>query len=125
MLDEDVRILNSIEKHYRIKELKPIIGLSDRSLRRLFDGEPGIVVLPHEFCRNKRKYELWRIGKNTTRGNSLNRTRRLSVDSYPLRGLSGSLQHGWHLSRPFGHISEWNRLHIECDRRGQFSVDMD
>jgi hypothetical protein len=47
----------SIEKHYRFKELKPIMGLSDRSLRRLFEREPGVLVLPHPICRNKRKYE--------------------------------------------------------------------
>jgi hypothetical protein len=49
--------VSGIEKHYRIKELKPITGLSERSLRRLFADEPGIVVLPHEICRRKRKYE--------------------------------------------------------------------
>ena len=47
----------SLEKHYRYKELKPLMGLSDRSLRRLFEQEPGVVVLPHEICRKKRKYE--------------------------------------------------------------------
>ncbi len=46
-----------IEKHYRYRELKPITGHSDRSLRRLFEHEPGVVVLPHEICREKRKYE--------------------------------------------------------------------
>jgi hypothetical protein len=46
-----------IEKHYRYKDLKPLTGLSDRSLRRLFEREPGVVILPHEILRNKRKYE--------------------------------------------------------------------
>ena len=46
-----------IEKHYRYKELKPLTGLSDRSLRRLFEREPGVIVLPHRVCRNTRKYE--------------------------------------------------------------------
>ena len=60
-------VVNTIEKHYRIKELKPIIGLSDRSLRRLFDNEPGVVVLPHETCRNKRKYETMLIPESIVR----------------------------------------------------------
>jgi hypothetical protein len=47
----------TLEKHYRYKELKPVLGLSDRSLRRLFGDEPGVVVLPHTICRKKRKYE--------------------------------------------------------------------
>lgn len=47
----------SLEKHYRYKDLRPLIGLSDRSLRRLFEQEPGVVVLPRQICRKKRKYE--------------------------------------------------------------------
>ncbi len=49
--------VTGIEKHYRYKELRPLTGLSDRSLRRLFESEPGVVVLPHTICRNKRKYD--------------------------------------------------------------------
>ena len=45
------------EKPYRYKELRPLTGLSDRSLRRLFEGEPGVVILPHTICRKKRKYD--------------------------------------------------------------------
>jgi hypothetical protein len=50
-------IFTGIEKHYRYKELRPLTGLSDRSLRRLFEDEPGVVVLPHAICRKKRKYD--------------------------------------------------------------------
>jgi len=56
MIDPPANV-TGIEKHYRYKELKPLTGLSDRSLRRLFEGEFGVVVLPHTICRNKRKYE--------------------------------------------------------------------
>lgn len=56
-----------IEKHYRYKELKPITGLSDRSLRRLFEREPGVVVFPHEVCRSKRKYDLVLIPESVVR----------------------------------------------------------
>jgi hypothetical protein len=57
IMSEQTPNVTGIERHYRYKELKLITGLSDSSLRRLFDGEPGVVVLPHAICRKKRKYE--------------------------------------------------------------------
>jgi hypothetical protein len=56
-MSEQTSNATSIEKHCRYKELRLLLGLSDRSLRRLFEHEPGVVVLPHEICRKKRKYE--------------------------------------------------------------------
>lgn len=56
MGESDAKVV-SIEQHYRFRDLKEKFHLSDRSLRRLFADEPGVVVLPHEICRKKRKYE--------------------------------------------------------------------
>jgi hypothetical protein len=56
-MSEQTPNVTGIEKHYRYKELKLITGFSDRSLRRLFEREPGVVVLPHEICRNRKKYQ--------------------------------------------------------------------
>ena len=38
----------AIEKHYRVKELCSILGLSDRSVRRLIASEADVVVLPEK-----------------------------------------------------------------------------
>lgn len=66
-MSEQASNVTGIERHYRYKELKPIMGLSERSLRRLFDGEPGVVVMPHEICRKKRKYETVMIPESVVK----------------------------------------------------------
>ncbi len=50
-----------IEKHYRIKELVKLTGFSDRTLRRMFSEEPGVVVLTQIKKRSVRKYAAMSI----------------------------------------------------------------
>jgi len=47
-----------IEKHYRLKEVRQFLPVSERTLRRLLDQEPDIPVLPQKKSRSKRIYKV-------------------------------------------------------------------
>jgi hypothetical protein len=57
----------AIEKHYRVKELCSILGLSDRSVRRLIASEADVVVLPGKKARFKRAYQTSLVPESVVR----------------------------------------------------------
>jgi hypothetical protein len=51
----------AFEKHYSVKELANLWNLSDRTIRRMFVGEPGVVEWGTCERRMKRAYKTLRI----------------------------------------------------------------
>jgi hypothetical protein len=49
------------ERHYSVKELASTWGLSERTIRRMFASEPGIIEWGHKETRSRRAYRTWRI----------------------------------------------------------------
>lgn len=50
-----------VEKHFNPAELAEIWGLDDDTVRSLFDGEPGVMVINRPGTRHKRRYRTFRI----------------------------------------------------------------
>ena len=55
------------EKHYSVKELAGLWNLSDRTIRRMFIGEPGVVEWGACERRMKRAYKTLRIPESVAR----------------------------------------------------------
>jgi len=51
----------ALEKHYSVSELAQLWGLSEKSIRRIFFNEPGVVKWGHDESRFKRAYMTLRI----------------------------------------------------------------
>jgi AraC-like DNA-binding protein len=51
----------ALERHYSVGELAERWGLSERTIRRIFSKEPGVLQLTHEETRSKRGYSTLRI----------------------------------------------------------------
>jgi transcriptional regulator GlxA family with amidase domain len=51
----------ALEKHYSVSELAQLWGLSQKSIRRIFLNEPGVVKWGHDESRFKRAYITVRI----------------------------------------------------------------
>jgi hypothetical protein len=51
----------AFEKHFSVRELAVLWGLSDRTIRRIFAGEPGVVAWGRDETRSKRTYKTLRI----------------------------------------------------------------
>ena len=51
----------ALEKHYSVCELAQLWGLSEKTVRRMFHDEPGVVKFGHEERRFKRAYMTLRI----------------------------------------------------------------
>ena len=49
------------EKHYSISELATLWGLSERTIRRIFENEPGVLCWGSSETRFKRGYKTLRI----------------------------------------------------------------
>ena len=49
------------ERHYSVKEVAEMWGLSADSIRRLFDDEPGVLVIGDRNHQRKRRYHTLRI----------------------------------------------------------------
>ncbi len=49
-----------LERHYTVHELAAAWSLSEDTIRRLFDAEPGVIVIAHP-RRGKRQYKTLRI----------------------------------------------------------------
>ena len=49
------------EKHYSVKELATLWSFSERTIRRMFTGESGVLEWMQEETRSKRSYRTWRI----------------------------------------------------------------
>jgi AraC-like DNA-binding protein len=52
---------STLEKHYTISEVSKLWGLSEKTVRRIFDQEPGVVELDNGKSRRKRAYVTRRI----------------------------------------------------------------
>ena len=50
-----------LERHYTVLEVAALWALSDRTVRCIFEGEPGVVRWSHPETRRKRRYETLRI----------------------------------------------------------------
>lgn len=57
----------SLEKHYSVNEISQLWGLSEKTVRRIFENEPGIVVLGNEESISKRSYVTRRIPESVLR----------------------------------------------------------
>lgn len=51
----------ALEKHYSVSDLAQLWGLSERTIRRMFFDEPGVVKWGHEERRFRRGYTTLRI----------------------------------------------------------------
>jgi hypothetical protein len=49
------------EQHFSVQQVSSLWGLSQQSIRRLFEDEPDVLVMMHEETRNKRAYSTLRI----------------------------------------------------------------
>ena len=50
------------EKHFSVKEVAGIWGLSEKVVRRIFNDEPGVIVIGHTITtRSRREYKTIRI----------------------------------------------------------------
>lgn len=58
---------SAFEKHYSVKELATLWNLSDRTIRRMFVGEPGVVAWGASERRRKRAYKTLRIPESVAR----------------------------------------------------------
>jgi hypothetical protein len=51
----------SVEKHYSVPELARLWHLSEKTIRRMFENEPGVIVWGVAETRFKRRYRTLRI----------------------------------------------------------------
>jgi hypothetical protein len=51
----------SFERHYSVSELAELWALSEQTIRRIFNGEPGVIEWGHNERRFKRGYKTLRI----------------------------------------------------------------
>ena len=51
----------AFEKHYCVSEVAELWGLSERTIRRIFTGEPGVIKWENGETRFKRGYTTLRI----------------------------------------------------------------
>jgi hypothetical protein len=45
-----------IEKHYRVKELSQLLGMSRQTIQRLFVDEPGVMAIGKPRTRHRRPH---------------------------------------------------------------------
>jgi hypothetical protein len=55
------RLSIALERHYSIAEIVELWGLSEKTIRRIFSSEPGVVTWGHEEQRFKRAYKTLRV----------------------------------------------------------------
>lgn len=53
--------ISPIEKHFSLTELAEAWGLDEKSIRRIFENEPGVMVFARPTSKSKRKYTTLRI----------------------------------------------------------------
>ena len=51
----------SVEKHYSVSELAQMWRLSEKTIRRMFEDEPGVIIWGMSEGRFKRRYRTLRI----------------------------------------------------------------
>jgi hypothetical protein len=49
------------DKHYSVREVASLLNLSDDKVRRLFQDEPGVLVIGDQSRKSKRRYTTLRI----------------------------------------------------------------
>jgi len=59
-LHQETREL-SVEKHYSVAELAKLWQLSEKTIRRMFEKEPGVIVWGVAESRFRRRYRTLRI----------------------------------------------------------------
>lgn len=52
---------SAMEKHYSVEQIGDLWGLSTRTVRKLFEDEPGIIVFGNTGSLKKRRYLTLRI----------------------------------------------------------------
>jgi hypothetical protein len=57
----EIRQARFQERHYAVAEIAEIWSLSRDVIRKLFDGEPGVLVIGNDGTRSKRGYHTVRI----------------------------------------------------------------
>ena len=57
----------SLQRHYSISEIAELWGLDEKTVRRLFASEPGVVELANQETRSKRSYITRRIPESVLR----------------------------------------------------------
>jgi hypothetical protein len=53
--------LGAMEPHYSVEEIAETWHLSRDAVRRIFDGEPGVLVIENRGAFRKRRYRTFRI----------------------------------------------------------------
>lgn len=53
--------VSPVEKHFTPAELAEVWGLEEKSIRRIFEKEPGVMVFSRATGKAKRKYTTLRI----------------------------------------------------------------
>jgi hypothetical protein len=51
----------ALERHYTPDELAQLWTLSPDTIRRLFEREPGVLVIEHAKAKTRRRYRTFRI----------------------------------------------------------------
>jgi hypothetical protein len=55
------------ERHYAAREVARILSLSDDKVRRMFQDEPGVLVIGDQSTKHKRRYTTLRIPESVLR----------------------------------------------------------
>jgi hypothetical protein len=58
---------NPLERHYTVLEVSALWSLSGRTIRRIFEDEPGVVFWGSAISRRKRRYQTLRIPETVLR----------------------------------------------------------
>ena len=66
-IDETNVTDGTFEKHYSINEISELWGLSQKTVRRIFDEEPGVVELDNRRSRHKRAYVTRKIPESVVK----------------------------------------------------------
>ena len=56
-----VESITTFERHYSIHDISVLWGLSEKTVRRLFENEPGVIELANAETRFKRGYVTRRV----------------------------------------------------------------
>jgi AraC-like DNA-binding protein len=59
--------MSAFEKHYSVPELADVLGMSQGTVRKLFQDEPGVLRKGHGETRGKRAYYTYYIPESVVR----------------------------------------------------------
>lgn len=57
----------TFEKHYSINEISQLWGLSERTIRRIFEEEQGVVEIHNRKSRHKRAYVTRKVPESVVK----------------------------------------------------------